>query len=225
MNTDLPRALAERIADATSVFPEGAPLAQARAADALRRLGEAVVDPDFDCATEVVAELERLAAMVSPARSRFRGRPARGQRATFPMGTHPVLGPGSPLAVPIDVDRVGELLVAWATYGPMHEGLPGSVFGGHIAAAFDALLGIRAALVGTPCAAAELTTTFRGAVPLGVEVRYEAELIGVDDRKIRVRGQCFDDEGSLCAEAHALFIAVSTAAVTSDHVSTEATSR
>jgi hypothetical protein len=223
MHTELPRALAERIVDATSVFPQGASLLQTRGAEALRRLGAAIVDPEFDCPTELVIELERLAASVPPARTRFRGSAARGERATFPMGTHPVLGPGSPIAVPIDVDRVGELLVGWATYGPLHEGLPGSVFGGHIAAAFDALLGIRAALVGTPCAAAELTTTFRGALPIGVEVRYEAELVGVDARKIRVRGQCFDDEGSLCAEAQALFIAVSTAAVTSEQPSIEAT--
>jgi hypothetical protein len=224
MKTHLPRALAERIADATSVFPAGATLLEVRAAEALRRIGAAVVEPEFELGSQLVDELERLAAAVPPSRSRFRGRGARGQ-ATFPMGTHPVLGPGSPVAVPIDVDRVGELLVGWATYGPLHEGLPGSVFGGHIAAAFDALLGIRAALVGTPCAAAELTTSFRGALPVGVEVRYEAELVGVDDRKIRVRGQCFDDEGSLCAEALALFIAVSTDVVTSEQPAVEATSR
>ena len=224
MNTHLPRALAERIADATSVFPEGASLLEARAADALRRLGAAIVDPEYQCSADIVTELERMAAALPPPRSRFRGHATRDQRATFPMGTHPVLGPGSPVAVPVEFDRVGELLVGWARYGPLHEGLPGSVFGGHIAAAFDALLGIRAALVGTPCAAAELTTTFRVALPLAVEVRYEAELVGVDDRKIRVRGQCFDDEGTLCAEARALFIAVSTHAVTSEHTA-EVTSR
>jgi hypothetical protein len=219
IQSDLDATFAQRIHDATSVYPAGATDRGVRAARALSRLAAAAVDPNQELSAGLVSTLETLADTLGRARSRFTlvANNTAGV-STFPMGTHPIVGRGNPIAPPIAVELVDNVVVGRVCYGALHEGLPGSVFGGSIAAGFDALLGIRAALVGTPCSAVQLSTRFHKPTPLHVELRYEAELEGVDNRKIRTRGRLYDEHGNLTAECEALFLAVATEAVTSELV-------
>jgi acyl-coenzyme A thioesterase PaaI-like protein len=120
----------------------------------------------------------------------------------------PLIGLANPLAPPIVIGRTGELTAAArVTFGSAYEGPPGSVHGGFVAAAFDEVLGYVQSLSSNSGFTGTLTVRYRQPTPLHEELRFEAEILRVEGRKIFTQGQLTAGIG-LCAEAEAIFVTV-----------------
>lgn len=120
----------------------------------------------------------------------------------------PMIGLANPLAPPIRLVQSGPRTAqGLVTFGSAYEGPPGSVHGGFVAAAFDEVLGYVQSLGGRPGMTGTLTIRYRSPTPLHTELRFDAELVRMEGRKIfttaRVTGH-----GRLCAEAEGIFISV-----------------
>lgn len=119
----------------------------------------------------------------------------------------PLIGRSNPLAPPLDLSSDGKRVLGRATFGSAYEGPPGHVHGGYIAAAFDEVLGYAQSLTENPGMTGRLVTHYRRPTPLHTELRFEAELVRVEGRKIFTEGRLYAGE-TLTAEAEGLFIAV-----------------
>jgi acyl-coenzyme A thioesterase PaaI-like protein len=119
----------------------------------------------------------------------------------------PLIGKANPLAPPIELEVRDGKVHGRARYGAAYEGPPGCVHGGHIAAAFDEVLGMTQSLGGQPGMTGTLTVRYRKPTPLHTDLRFEAELERVDGRKTFTTGRLYAGE-LLTAEAEAVFIAV-----------------
>jgi acyl-coenzyme A thioesterase PaaI-like protein len=161
---------------------------------------------------ETARELDRLAVVLEPD-----GRTSRYDDTgglDFESGdnsvvfeTHPIVGPGNPMAAPVAIEHTDEGVAATATYDQRYEGIPGCVHGGLLAAAFDVVLGGSAARAGHPIVTGTLTVRYRRPTPLHTELRFDGRLERVEGRQVfcsaRVRA---GDE--VTAEAEAVFVAV-----------------
>jgi acyl-coenzyme A thioesterase PaaI-like protein len=99
------------------------------------------------------------------------------------------------------------MIVGEVTFNAAYEGPPGCVHGGHLAAAFDEVLGLAQSLSGSPGMTARLTVNYRKPTPLHQPLRFEAKISNREGRKVFTVGKCFAN-GVLTAEADALFISV-----------------
>jgi acyl-coenzyme A thioesterase PaaI-like protein len=173
-----------------------------RAAVAVRRLtnlatGTAAPDDVLDDVAAAAAALaDRLAPYAES--SRFpQGERLGGAAAIFV--THPIIGATNPGAPPLKVEPDGARLVGRATYGPLHEGPPGFVHGGLMAAAFDAMVVMTAGINGLGGMTRSLAIRYRRPAPIGVELVYAGvvEAPGERSTKVKVELRHGDD---LCAE-------------------------
>jgi acyl-coenzyme A thioesterase PaaI-like protein len=120
----------------------------------------------------------------------------------------PMIGLANPLAPPIRLSQTGPRTAqGLVTFGSAYEGPPGSVHGGFVAAAFDEVLGYVQSLGERPGMTGTLTVRYRTPTPLHTELRFEAELVGMEGRKIFTKGQVLGG-GRVCAEAEGIFISV-----------------
>lgn len=119
----------------------------------------------------------------------------------------PIIGRANPIAPPVELAVVGEKVEGRARYGAAYEGPPGCVHGGHIAAAFDEVLGMTQSLSGQPGMTGTLTVRYRQPTPLHAELRFEGELLRREGRKIFTEGRLYHGD-VLTAEAEAIFISV-----------------
>ena len=120
----------------------------------------------------------------------------------------PMIGLANPLAPPITIGRSGERTVfATVRFGSAYEGPPGTVHGGYVAAAFDEVLGFVQSLSGNPGMTGTLTVRYRKPTPLHEELKFEAEWVRSEGRKIFCEGKVFAD-GVLTAEAEAIFVSI-----------------
>jgi acyl-coenzyme A thioesterase PaaI-like protein len=120
----------------------------------------------------------------------------------------PMIGLANPLAPPIRLSQTGpRTALGLVTFGSAYEGPPGSVHGGFVAAAFDEVLGYVQSLGERPGMTGTLTVRYRSPTPLHTELRFEAELVRMEGRKIFTRAQVLGG-GRLCAEAEGIFISV-----------------
>lgn len=122
----------------------------------------------------------------------------------------PFRGTQNPLAPPMDVAREVDadgavVLVGTAVCGPLYEGPPGAVHGGHLAGLFDDLLGACVSIVGGASVTGRLTVRYRRPTPLHTELRLEARATEVRSRRILGHGVCLVD-GVRTAEAEGLFL-------------------
>lgn len=184
-----------------------------RVADALRRLLAASVTTPAtaDELTAAAEELEAVAARLEEgaAASRFDGLPTiAGGGIPFPLATHPLLGPANALGPPLHVEKADGIVRARARYTPAYEGHAGRVHGGHVAAAFDVVLGFAASLSGHAVVTGTLTVKYVRAVPLDGELVYEGETDRVEGRKVFVRGRLLAFDDVPVAEAEAVFVSV-----------------
>jgi uncharacterized protein (TIGR00369 family) len=186
--------------------------------NAVGELGSALRDlVDAAVRTEVsVAELETAteAARQLAARLRAESRdlhdvPAVDDSTTGERWYSPVYGPGNPVAPPLvashtpDGRATGRVVV-----GQAHEGPPGLVHGGVVAALFDHMLARAVRAGGRSGLTAELTVTYRRPVRLGVPLVLTAKLGDADGRRTTARARLVaeDDPGTTLAEADGLFV-------------------
>jgi uncharacterized protein (TIGR00369 family) len=91
-----------------------------------------------------------------------------------------------------------------------HQGAPGLIHGGVLAAAFDETFGALNAFVGEASVTGQLNTSYRRPVPVGSTVYLWARLEGREGRKLwmRATGRLDAPDGPLAGEASALFLIV-----------------
>jgi acyl-coenzyme A thioesterase PaaI-like protein len=164
------------------------------------------------------AEIERLVTTLealthgfpdAPA-TRYRPQDRPGERMVRPnaTGKHPLAGAVNPVAPPIVLHRDGDRAFGDVTYDLRFEGLPGLVQGGFIAAAFDLVIGQAVALSGGGGMTGSLSVRYVSPTPLYEPLRYASWFDRVDGRKTFARGALtVVDDGRVCAEAEAVFIA------------------
>lgn len=186
-----------------------------RLADAMRRVISDLVlsdAPEEELAGAADA-LDRYADRLAshPRLKRVRGIPEAanaGNVAAF-FDCSPLIGLANPLAPPITIGRSGEMTAeATVNFGSAYEGPPASVHGGFVAAAFDEVLGYVQSLGGNPGMTGRLIVHYRKPTPLHTDLRFEAQLIRIEGKKIFTEGQLYA-EGVLTAEAEGLFVSVS----------------
>jgi acyl-coenzyme A thioesterase PaaI-like protein len=117
----------------------------------------------------------------------------------------PVSGRVNPVAAPLIFRHEGERTLATATYAVQHEGPPGHVHGGVVAAAFDELLGVAQMAAGAAGFTGSLSVRFHRPTPLHVPITYEARVEGRDGRKLTVTATSTDGRHEL-AEARGVFV-------------------
>ena len=208
--------------DADQYVADGMVASDARlaAADALRRLGHALVshDPGDEFFERVVTAIDSVLPEITASaprrrlagnmkRSMYDDPPRDGSRIDhFPDCV--ISGHANPLGVAMMVHREGDEAVARITLGPAFEGAPGRAHGGIVAGIFDDVLGNVLVIIEQPAFTAELTVHYLAPTPLGVELEYRGRLTGREDRKLWIDGECRGPDGALVATASGLFIAI-----------------
>lgn len=130
--------------------------------------------------------------------------PATGERAYSPVS-----GPGSPVAPSLVATQSDDgRATGHVTVGPAHEGPPGLVHGGVVAALFDHLLARAVRAGGRSGLTATLTVSYRRPVRLGVPLLLTAKTVGADGRRTMARARLVaeDDPGTTLAEADGVFV-------------------
>lgn len=89
-----------------------------------------------------------------------------------------------------------------------HQGAPGLVHGGLLAAAFDEVLGALNWLLLVPAVTGRLEVDFRKPVPVGTAVSIAGRIDEVAGRKIWTSGTGTFADGTVAAQARGLFIQV-----------------
>jgi acyl-coenzyme A thioesterase PaaI-like protein len=162
----------------------------------LRRAAELLVERD--AATTV---LDAVAGELRGVNERLATAPARSARADHDeLG--PLRGAANPLAPPLRFEPSGE---ATARLGPAHEGPPGFVHGGWLAALFDEFVAVLQRDAGVNGLTAELTVRYRRPVPVGAELRFAGALEDDDGRSVTATAACTVN-GELVASARARFV-------------------
>jgi acyl-coenzyme A thioesterase PaaI-like protein len=190
------------------------------AADAMRRLGHAIVGHDvsdeaFDRLTTTVNELvtevtdtpRRLRPVLNMSSDLFVVAPPQGGVRGSHFTDCIVTGPANPMGVAAQVLRDGDDAVVRCTLGDAFEGAPGRTHGGIVAALFDEAMGFVLSIACTPAFTGRLTVTYRAPVPLGLPLEFRARLTKREGRKLLMAGEARQGD-TILAEADALFVAV-----------------
>lgn len=185
-----------------------------RLADAMRRVIEHMVlsdapEEELSAAADALERYaDRLEAHPKLVRTMGHAEAATsGNTAAF-FDQSPLIGLANPLAPPLTIARSGELSAsASATFGSAYEGPPGHVHGGWVAAAFDEVLGYVQSLGGSPGMTGRLIVHYRRPTPLHVPLRFEAQFLRQDGRKIFTESQVYAGD-HLTAEAEGLFVSI-----------------
>jgi acyl-coenzyme A thioesterase PaaI-like protein len=184
-----------------------------RLADALRVAIECLMDTHApeEALADAAAQAEALAILLQ---SQPRGRTVEGWAEVANAGDtfgffdfSPVFGRANPLAPPLRMGVAEDEVRGAVRWGAAYEGPPGCVHGGHIAAAFDEVLGMTQSLSGAPGMTGILTIKYRSPTPLHTDLDFAARVSRIDGRKIYTEGTLKNGE-VVCAEAEALFISV-----------------
>ena len=126
-------------------------------------------------------------------------------------------GPEHPTGLHLQV-RAGEGVSVTATWTVTqhHQGIPGLTHGGLLATAFDETMGFLLWVAGTPAVTGRLETDFVAPVPIGATLHLQCECLGVERRKVYVRGEARlgSPDGPVAVRSAGVFIAVPP-----DHVS------
>jgi acyl-coenzyme A thioesterase PaaI-like protein len=203
--------IAELMAAARNRPPDEQTLARRRAAAAVRDLTELVLAGDADAAALVVLaeQLEevRAASSLRPGTSRY-GPATEGPSVVYLMNeTHPVGGLGNPVASPFHPSLDGKTIRAEIRFGLAHEGTPGLVHGGFVAATFDHLLGGAAIRSGRPIVTGTLTIRYLRPTPLNTDLLIECWPGDTAGRKVHTHGRLLAGD-EILVEAEAVFITV-----------------
>ncbi|QKV78799.1 PaaI family thioesterase [Amycolatopsis sp. Hca4] len=186
----------------------GIPPARARLGARIRDLIEASI-----CIQEDKADLTKAADQIEAITKALQA--AGGARplllAALEDGGHlsinnPLEGPANPLAPPLSWKHIGaEKVEAEVLLGPAHEGPPGRVHGGWVAAVLDHVLGRATAAAGYPGMTASLTVDYHRGTPYAVPLTAEGRLVTRDGRKLHATAELKAGE-TVCASAKAILI-------------------
>ena len=201
-------------AEGVPPLPDSGPRAEAaRLADAARRIIDRIARVALD-EEEYAREAAELEAMAERLEATGREREYWGFAEAANAGDphaffdrSPFIGAANPIAPPISLWVEGDAVRGSAVYGTAYEGPPGCVHGGHVAAAFDEVLGFAQSMTGAPGMTGTLTVKYRSPTPLHKELHFEGRVDRVEGRKIFTTGTCHAD-GVLTAEAEGIFITV-----------------
>jgi acyl-coenzyme A thioesterase PaaI-like protein len=91
-------------------------------------------------------------------------------------------------------------------FGPGAVGPPGHAHGGAMAAVLDEAMGVAAWVSGHPVVAGRLAVDFRRMLRLGTVASVTTDVHAVEGRKVRVTARLASDDGTLIAEAEAVFV-------------------
>jgi len=111
------------------------------------------------------------------------------------------------IALPVPEADGLEEYEAYVSFDERHQGGPGLVHGGLVAAALDEACGLLATWYRFPTVTARIFVRYRRPVPINTELLLRAELEWARGRRIHVRGRLTDGDESL-AEARAAFLHV-----------------
>ncbi len=125
------------------------------------------------------------------------------------MPYDPVIGRFNPLALPVALSFQPPLAIGTANFTTPYEGGPGWVHGAAIAATFDIVLTAANHMSGAAGPTVWLTIRFRRPTLVGVEARFEAEIVANDGRRVTSRGRLVQD-GVVCVEAEGEFAVLDT---------------
>ena len=183
-----------------------------RVAGLLREIGHRLVASDADD-----AEFEEIAAALEPVHERLAAHGVRpndfriseGGELEYPgiFDFNPVTGRSNPLAPPLKFVRESDHVWAELTFRSGHEGAPGCVHGGWIAAAFDEVLGVTFTLAMKLAMTGRLTVRYRKPVPIDTPLRFEGRVARVSGRKVFAHAHLHAGD-TLLAEAEGLFIGI-----------------
>ncbi|WIY06490.1 PaaI family thioesterase [Amycolatopsis mongoliensis] len=119
---------------------------------------------------------------------------------------NPLEGPGNPLAPPLNWTYIGpDEARADVLLGAAHEGPPGRVHGGWVAAVLDHVLGRATAAAGFPGMTASLTIDYHRGTPYAVPLAAAGRLERRDGRKLHATGT-LEAGGVVCATAKAILV-------------------
>jgi len=119
----------------------------------------------------------------------------------------PFSGLGNPIAPPMALTVEPDRVIGRVTYGSAYEGPPGCVHGGHVAAAFDEVLGLAQNLGNNPGMTGTLSVRYIRPTPLHTELVFEGRLDRISGRKTFTVGSV-SAGGEVCATAEGLFISI-----------------
>jgi acyl-coenzyme A thioesterase PaaI-like protein len=119
----------------------------------------------------------------------------------------PLIGRSNPIAPPLELTLVDGRVVGTGVFGSAYEGPPGHVHGGHIAAAFDEVLGMVQSTTKKPGMTGLLSVRYRSPTPLHEVLMFSGEVVKVEGRKIFTRATLHHGD-TLCAESEGLFISI-----------------
>jgi acyl-coenzyme A thioesterase PaaI-like protein len=92
---------------------------------------------------------------------------------------------------------------------PRFEGGPGVIHGGILSAVFDEAMGLSHRMVGAIAVTVHLEIDFAAPIPLGHELRVEAESLGTVRKKLYSHAVAYLGEGTEpVAAAHAIFVQI-----------------
>lgn len=143
--------------------------------------------------------------------SRATGRDVGAFNSNF-MDRSPFMGLMNPLAPPMSASldpSHGEFgaVVGTVVFREPHEGPPGHVHGGFLAAIFDEILGQAQSLSGRPGMTGKLSISYRSPTPLYRELTVRGWIDRIDGRKIFTKGTLHNGD-TLCCESEGLFISM-----------------
>ncbi|WP_329056061.1 PaaI family thioesterase [Amycolatopsis sp. NBC_01488] len=190
-------------------FPvvDGVPPGRALLADRIRELIAASVCVADDAG--LAAAAGRIEAVTTALRAAGGSPPLL--LAALEGGGHlsinnPLEGPGNPLAPPLSWVHIGPAEVrAEVLLGPAHEGPPGRVHGGWVAAVLDHVLGRATAAAGFPGMTASLTVDYHRGTPYAVPLTVVGRLDHRDGRKLHATATLRAGD-EICATAKALLV-------------------
>jgi len=100
----------------------------------------------------------------------------------------------------------GRRAIAEFTPSPVHQGWPGVVHGGLVAALLDEAMGWALVAVDAWAVTAKLELRLRHPLAVGTPVQVSAQVANDRGRTLELRGEIRDGEGRLLAEAEAVFV-------------------
>jgi acyl-coenzyme A thioesterase PaaI-like protein len=111
------------------------------------------------------------------------------------------------LGLPVPEHEGIEEYEAWLAFDERHQGGPGIVHGGLVAAALDEAAGLLATWHRFPAVTARIFVRYRRPVPINTELLVEARVEASRGRQIRIRARLADGD-EILAEARAAFLHV-----------------